>query len=248
MSDAVYDLVFSGQLARGAELAEAKRNIAQLFKIADAKVEQLFSGKEVVLKKGISFDVATKYRVAIKRAGCLVELREQQVVKPAAKAVFNVPAAEPESASKAHVAQASAASTSAPMSEASPASSFSSSVSTVPEVESFDLAPAGEALLKESEKRSVEPVLVDTSSLSVKAGGDLLEADEKTVFVEREVSLQASLAPVGEQLLQESEREHIEPLEVDVSTLDLAEVGVDLGQETEKKEEKVPDISHLHLE
>lgn len=89
-----YDLVFSGQVVKGVDLAVAKKNIGQLFKLDAKKVEALFSGKKVVLKRGLNMDAAGKYRVAIKKAGALVELVMQQPVAPSrGKAVFGEPPA-----------------------------------------------------------------------------------------------------------------------------------------------------------
>jgi len=54
-----FNLVFSGDLARGADLAQAKKNLGRLFKISDEKVEALFSGKAITLKKNLIHWVIT---------------------------------------------------------------------------------------------------------------------------------------------------------------------------------------------
>ena len=237
MSEERYDLIFRGELARGADLAQAKRNIAQLFKVDGEKVERLFSGQEHVLKKGVDFDTASKYRGAIKKAGCLVDVREiKAVVAEPARAVFKLPD-EPNPASPAP-APVPAAESNSKTEEVPPAA--------VADVH-FDVAPAGEELLHEDEREPVVVREVDISSLSLKAGGDLLDESEKAPEIKRDIQLDASLAPVGEALLHEDEREHVVAVQVDLSDLSIAEAGADLGQEKDQKTPLKPDISHLHL-
>ncbi|WP_096085434.1 hypothetical protein [Agaribacterium haliotis] len=260
MSEQRYDLIFRGELARGAELAQAKKNIAHLFKINESKVEQLFSGKEIALKKGVDFATGNKYRVAIKKAGCVVELREQKpAANTAGKAVFNVPGQAPEKTAKtasaaaatgtkpvAKPAQAAAQQPVAQQPAPEPALQGSSADSGETKI---SLAPAGGDLLKDNEKTKFEARDVDVSALSVKdAGGDLLNDAEKDSFVARDIALEASLAPAGEQLLNDDERESQDPVEVDTSALSVAEAGADLGQEKTQKKELQPDTSHLSLQ
>ena len=90
MESEKFDLVFSGQIMPKQDLAVVKSNMANLFKISNAQVDVLFSGKKVVLKRNVDLTAANRYRVAIKKAGARVELVKShatapQPIKPASK-------------------------------------------------------------------------------------------------------------------------------------------------------------------
>ena len=287
MSSETYDLVFSGELVRGADPAQARRNIGNLFKISEAKVEALFSGKPVTLKKNLDFATANKYRVAIKKAGCRVDLVEKKSevaqsqpepsARPQGKAVFATSEPNPVSPDKEEVQQSpeeaeisqTNIATKSQIEAAQPQSNSESEAPPLPVVEeveaapppaefpeettsftsSLSLAPVQGNLVDSSELEHLEPVEVDIGDISIKSGdGDLLNDDEKTVFEPVEIDMDAELAPVGADLLAESEREQVEIVEIDLSEFTVADPGEDLGQEKEEKKALDPDISHLALE
>ena len=90
-----FSVVLTGKLADGFELPRVKNNIAQVFKLAPEKVEKLFSGKPVALKRGVDKTQAMKLRNALARAGALgvikaevspqVTVETPEVEAPAAK-------------------------------------------------------------------------------------------------------------------------------------------------------------------
>ena len=53
MPDSLFDIVFTGQLAEGFELAAVKQKVSQLFKLDADKTNRLFLGKPVTLKKNL---------------------------------------------------------------------------------------------------------------------------------------------------------------------------------------------------
>ncbi len=53
MAETTYDIVFRGDIVLGTPLPKVKENLMRLFKIDAAKVESLFSGQAVVLKRGL---------------------------------------------------------------------------------------------------------------------------------------------------------------------------------------------------
>jgi len=75
MSDARFNVVFSGQLVRGADPATVKANLGRVFKMDAARVEKLFSGQSVVLKKEADQATAMKFRAVLKQAGAECELK-----------------------------------------------------------------------------------------------------------------------------------------------------------------------------
>ena len=73
MNNERYDLIFSGELVPGFELTQVKKNLQQLFRLDENKINALFSGKSISLKKGVDADAANRYRVAMKKAGARVD-------------------------------------------------------------------------------------------------------------------------------------------------------------------------------
>ena len=53
MSDATFDILFYGVVKPGHDPEQARVNLAALFKTDRSKVDQLFSGNEVVIKQGV---------------------------------------------------------------------------------------------------------------------------------------------------------------------------------------------------
>ena len=87
MSDQLFEVAFAGKISDGANLEEVKARVAKMFNADDAKLEQLFSGKRIVIKKNIDQATAAKYKTALNRAGarCVVSvISGDPVAAPAA--------------------------------------------------------------------------------------------------------------------------------------------------------------------
>lgn len=76
MSAPLFDIVFRGDILPGKNLVEVKQRLAQLFKADEAKINQLFSGAAVPLKRNLEKAVADKYVAALNQAGADVQLME----------------------------------------------------------------------------------------------------------------------------------------------------------------------------
>jgi uncharacterized protein YdgA (DUF945 family) len=74
MNESLYEVAFSGQIQEGAELDAVKASIAKMFKADEATMAKLFSGRRVVIRKGMSAEAADKYSMAFTRAGAICEL------------------------------------------------------------------------------------------------------------------------------------------------------------------------------
>ena len=238
MNDEKYDLVFKGQLVKGIDSDNAKRNLAALFKIGIDKAEALFTGKPVILKRNLDADSANKYRVAIKKAGALIDLVRvelpAQKSKPQGKAVFTSRDVAGD--------EKSAESPSTP----------SKSERAQPEVESdspYTLAPAGANLLQPAERQQTVAPEIDVSNITLRPeGGNLLDAGE---YVETEaVTVEIEdfdLAPVGADVLTVTERKPQQKREVDTSALTLAAPGVRLTEANPAAAPVIPDTSKITL-
>ncbi|XOV83136.1 MAG: hypothetical protein ACFHXK_20075 [bacterium] len=68
MSDE-YRLVFSGEVLSGQHPAVVKKRLQAVLKLDDARMETLFSGKAVVVKKATDEATAVRYQMAFEKAG-----------------------------------------------------------------------------------------------------------------------------------------------------------------------------------
>jgi uncharacterized protein YbjQ (UPF0145 family) len=74
MADKRYNLVFEGQVAEGKSPEKVKRNLAALLKREPGKIEPLFSGDPIVIKRNMPSEKAKKYKQAFEKAGGVCRL------------------------------------------------------------------------------------------------------------------------------------------------------------------------------
>jgi hypothetical protein len=82
MSDALYSVVFKGEVATGQDPETVKARLAQLFKIDPAKAAALFNPKGVPIKKRLDEATAKKYQLAMQKAGAIAEVVPEQPLTP----------------------------------------------------------------------------------------------------------------------------------------------------------------------
>ncbi len=200
-----YDIIFNGEIVDGVDLNVAKHQLAALFKITDEKAEVLFSGKAVTLKRNLPFAMANKYRVAIKKAGSLVDVIENTAAKEPPKTDVPVQAKSVVGATT---------SSDMPVSD--------SGINRTDKAEALSVLPVGADLV--DSPNHVVAAEVDVSHISVREGQGLL--------------------------LDESEKEPVAVLEVDISSLTMGEVGADVLSVDERAQpvENTVNISHLALD
>lgn len=86
-----YAVILTGN-AGDADPAECRRQLAALFRASPAAVDQLFQRLPYVVKSGLDFATATRYRKALRATGAAARLvpqkmeRDTPVAKPAATA------------------------------------------------------------------------------------------------------------------------------------------------------------------
>jgi len=85
MIEGQFDVIFRGQTMKNFDIAEVKSNLTNLFKSSPEAVEKLFCGEEVVVKKSLDYTTAMKYQSALKKAGALALIKENEVKSPAVK-------------------------------------------------------------------------------------------------------------------------------------------------------------------
>lgn len=69
-----FDIYFSGALMQDASPEQARAAVGKMFKLEGKKLEHLFSGRPVCIKKAVSVEKANKYRAAFREAGALVDI------------------------------------------------------------------------------------------------------------------------------------------------------------------------------
>ena len=254
MSTTTYDIIFRGDIVLGHQLAQVKVKLQQLFKVDAAKVDALFSGRPVPLKRQLDQATAEKYRAVLLQAGAQVEIcpsSDAAATKPSVPKPTNTAAVAEVKPSVAVVAKPSVAI-------------------------DWSLAPRGADLLS-AQERQVQPVVnVDVSNFSLRAAeGDILDASERVAApiaqvqvpnldvaeagallladTEKldlpivEITLEDwELAAPGSALLDDSERAPA-PAPVTVVDFGLAPAGSDLEQLKPVVKPVTPDISKLHL-
>jgi hypothetical protein len=200
MSDDIYDVYFSGAIIKDNDPAEVKRKIGAVFKLQGEKLDRLFSGKPIPIKKGVDMDRAIKFRVTFRDAGGLVDIVPAGNPPPAPK-----PAQPPRPAPQARVPAADAQQVSSELTLAEgpmePAADSSADIppiavpdydlsstqgfdlsdctppvepAEIPDISSLDMEKPGSTL---NESPEPEPLAIDTSALALdKPGVTLIEA------------------------------------------------------------------------
>jgi hypothetical protein len=84
MGNGTYQLILEG-VAEGYDLHEVKEKLAAFFKMTPEKMDTLFQGKPVVVKKGLDNETALKYKSVFELAGalCRIEGLEEEDEIPA---------------------------------------------------------------------------------------------------------------------------------------------------------------------
>jgi hypothetical protein len=60
-----YSVIFRGDIVLGKNLVDVKQKLAQLFKVDDARIERMFTGKPIPLKANIALVQAKKYQAVL---------------------------------------------------------------------------------------------------------------------------------------------------------------------------------------
>lgn len=76
MGETRYKVVVSGALTGEFDAETTRGHLAKLFRLDDKRARALLSGKEHVVKNGVSEEVAMNYLIRIAEAGCECYLQE----------------------------------------------------------------------------------------------------------------------------------------------------------------------------
>lgn len=139
MSDELFEIAFSGQIIEGYDRETVKKQIGQIFKADPARLEQMFSGRRVIIKREADEATSTKYRSAFKKCGAVCEVR-----------ALKKEHAEEDSQSSAHKPDSEAYVSKYPESDQVPQALLSDplgiSADSIPSLDA-DIAPVGSPML-----------------------------------------------------------------------------------------------------
>jgi len=187
-----FKILYAGQMIEGADPQRVRANIAKMFKIDISKVDALFTGRRVLLKRGLDAATVEKYRTAFSRAGAIaiivgpdneeVAAPVPVTAKPPAPTPASVPAPVQPDRPAASVEVEPPPPTTEPGESATRLQLAEAGRAAPPLVErgtpkvpgDMSMAEAGAMLV--DEPRHVETPAIDTSHLTLaEAGADLAE-------------------------------------------------------------------------
>ncbi len=259
MSDS-FSIIFRGDILPGHNLPEVKAKMAQLFKLNDAKLATVFSGKPVALKQNCDAATATKLKAALNKVGADVQVKSS-TPPPASSAQSAAAAAPSKPASPAPQAQSAPPPPPLPEVNEDPVSPPPKPVApaatpapppTASNPDEAGIAPMSGDLMSESEKAAMRPEPVDINTDHIKMEkrvSTFALPDDEPLPGEEAQEVDApdfGLFEVGADLLNESEKTTYEELALDLSAISMAEVGADVLNEDEKQ--KLPEVEVADLE
>ena len=71
MAEKRYNVIFNGEIEKGRNIDDVKKNLLAVAKISEKQVNHLFSEPCVIVKKGADENTASKYKAIFKKAGAI---------------------------------------------------------------------------------------------------------------------------------------------------------------------------------
>ncbi len=244
-----YRLIFRGEVLEGQHPSVVKKRLAASLKWDDAKMDKLFMGQPVVLKREADTKTAAKLQALFKKAGARLRVMSVETddgaLEPEAVASDNSPApSQPtEDTSDLDVLP--------PGAEVLTSAERRAHVAAEVNTDHLSVDDAGSDLGTGSAQNPDDaPVAPEVSHLSMAdVGADLQDADERAQSTEKPApDVDFEIADVGSDVLPPADRQPELEVDIDLAGYDLADVGADIGETVEKTPPPAPDISHLELD
>ena len=250
MHNSDFDIIFRGDIVFGHQLADVKLKLQQLFKADSAKIDALFTGRPVPLKRNLDEATANKYREVLLKAGAMVEVCSSDKspanapAKPIVSPVRSQPAPVAELSGYANWTLAPVGADLLPASERQ-----AQPVAVAVDISGLSLRPADGNLLDAKELVSETAATVIAPDLGLAAvGANLIDINEKLELPLVEIEIEDwEIADAGSDLLLPEERPAVVPVAIANSDFGLAPAGSDLGQLKSVVKPATPDISKLRL-
>lgn len=208
MSEPRFDIYFRGECLQNFQAEQVKHVFCQIFKAPAEKINPLFSGKPVALKKALDKATAIKFKQAFEKAGAKVYVQLSQ------------------------------------------ANSQVNSIQTAPARPSvasmFELLPPGSDVLSHSEKSAPVITKIDIAHLSTQTDYQRLSPISEAAPEAPDVSY-ITVAEAGADLLAGYKTAKVPTMVLDLSAIELAEVGADMNPAKKPTSPAAPDVSHITL-
>lgn len=78
MSNTKYRVIFKGDIAKGRNLDDVKKDLASILNADTTKIEKLFSGKHIVIKRDADREICERLKNAFKRSGAICYIQKQE--------------------------------------------------------------------------------------------------------------------------------------------------------------------------
>ena len=215
----MYKLLYAGEVLEGQHPAIVRKRLATLLKLDEQRMDVLFSGKAVVVKKAADDALRARYTAAFEKAGARLRVQSVDTAPPAAPDAPVPPAA--------HTA----------CEEAATAADSQRDVG-------LQALPVGADILAANERTEFVPAAIDTEHLKVQ--GAVFVVEEESVAAAAPNVDHLSLAEVGAVLGSESSEANLEQM-MDVD-FDVAEPGADMDTSERAPAPQAPDTSHIQLQ
>lgn len=91
-------LIFAGEVLEGFQAAEVRRTVGERLKLDDARLDKLFSGAQVIIKRGLTAPVANQWVAQFRAMGAKLHVRDEPLAlhpamaSPAAPPAVQAPA------------------------------------------------------------------------------------------------------------------------------------------------------------
>ena len=226
-----YRLIFRGEVSEGQHSAVVKKKLGEALKLEKDKVEALFSGKTVVIRKSADRSTAARFQSAFKGAGAILRVSRLDTPEKVADSAKETPASKPEEGSW----------------EVMPAGSDVLRESERHNEKSRDIDTShlglqGAAFSAPDEREEVAGP--DVSHLDIAEAGARIGPEKKETEVQIDVNF--DLAEVGSDVGQASSE--IEPVDLSGIDFDIADPGAQLGVSDSQPPPPAPDVSHITVE
>ncbi len=229
-----YRLVFRGEVLEGQHQAVVKQRLGVALQLEGARLDALFTGKAVTVRKTADADTAARFQVAFKRAGARLRVMPISIDTPDAVTP---------------IAAASTPSQDAPAFDVAPPGTRLADAAPTPsepvvDTSHFTLAEVGSPM---ADPHTAPLVAVpDTSHLSVADVGSNIGEEIATPDIVVDVPAWklanpgASLAPRKAAVAP--------PVDMDAINFDVAPPGARLAEADTKPQPAPPDTSHIRLQ
>jgi len=184
MSEQQFEVVFRGDVEPGQSIVSVKEGLAKLFNAEASRIDQMFTGKPVVIKANLDEDTARHYQSSLAKVGALADIRPVKSEGPnetssSSSSDSNPPASDSLDSETAAQTSCTSAVVSQDTQEPDGLENFDFD---------FDVAPVGADVLPSDHKKDFTPADVDTSHLSVSdVGTDVLEEKDKRDYEDRDI-------------------------------------------------------------